>query len=425
MKQILKRIVVAIISFEARLVLRRHKPKIVAVTGCVGKTSTKDAIATILSDSFDVRKSQKSFNSEIGVPLVVLGCENAWSNPFLWLRNIVKGILVIFEREYPKWLVLEMGVERPKDIANLISWIKPHISVITALTDIPSHVEFFSGPEAVVKEKSKILKKLSGDDYAILNNDDYGVHSLKEKVTKAKVITYGFEEGADIIASNYHLSKGGINFKIDFERSIVPVRLQGVFGKHNVYPALAAIAVGKAAGLNLIKMSESLSSYVSPPGRLRLLEGVKGSFILDDTYNSSPIAVRAALDTMKDLDATRKIVVLGDMLELGKYTVEAHKSLAEDIIQTGVQFVFTVGLRAKFIAEGLREKGFDKNNIFEFSSADEVKKSVEEIIEEGDMVLVKGSQSMRMEKIVEEIMAEPERKGELLVRQSKAWLYKL
>jgi len=421
LKEILKQIVVFIITLEAKAVLWRYKPKIVSVTGSVGKTSTKEAIAAVLKSKFKTRKNQKSFNSEIGVPLVILGCENAWLNPWLWLKNILKGLsLFLFKSDYPEWLVLEMGVERPKDMENLVSWAKPNVTVFTALADIPSHVEFFAGPKQVAREKSKALKCLDTDDFAILNYDDDTVFDLK-KLTKAHIVGFGFGEGADLRASNYNISPKGINFKVDSDGVSVPVRVNNAYGKHHVYPALSALAVGKVLGLNFVDMIGALSNYETPPGRLKLLEGVKDSFVLDDTYNSSPIALRAALDTLKDIPAPRKIVVLGDMLELGKYTVEAHQSMAEFIIDANVEYVFLVGLRAKFIGESLIENGFKKENIFEFTRSVDAVPEVEAILQEGDLVLIKGSQGIRMEKIVEEIMAHPEDKEKLLVRQEKAW----
>jgi len=423
-KQILKKVIVFIITFEARLVLKKHKPKIVAVVGSVGKTSTKDAIAVVLGRKFSVRKSQKSYNSEIGTPLVVLGCESGWMSPTAWFLNFLKGLkLIVSKEEYPEWLVLEMGVERPGDMDRLLSWIKPDMTVVTALADVPSHVEFFSGPKELIKEKAKALKNLKKENNAILNSDDEAVFDLKEK-TRAKVITFGFGRGADLIASGYVITPKGINFKVDFEGNSIPIRVSNAFGKHHVYPVLSALVVGRIVGLNFVEMSDSLVDYQSPPGRLKLLEGVKHSMILDDTYNSSPIALRAALDTLKDIPAARKIVVLGDMLELGRYTIEAHKSMAPDIVQAGVEVVFTVGPRAKFIADSLREGNFPQRNIYEFPTSEKAKKEIEKMIEEGDLILIKGSQSMRMEKIVEEIMAHPEQKEKLLVRQEKEWLDK-
>lgn len=360
---------------------------------------------------------------------MVLGCENAWFNPVLWLLNIFEGLRIIFfEKNYPEWLVLELGVERPDDMARLVSWIKPHIAVITALADIPVHIEFFKDAESLIKEKSKILKNLNAEDFAILNHDDKLVYDLKEK-TKAQIFSYGFEEGADLLASNYRLIlreeekktiPEGITFKVDHKGNSVPIRFLNAFGRHQVYPALAALTVGVAAGLNLVEMAESLKDYESPPGRLRLLRGVKNTFILDDTYNASPTAAAAAIEVLRDLPAKRKIVVLGDMMELGRYTIEAHKTIGLKLAQVA-DLVFTVGLRAKFAAEGLKEKGFEVKNIFEFSTADEAKKELEKNMKEGDLILIKGSQSMRMEKIVEEIMVEPEKAEELLVRQDKTW----
>lgn len=411
------------------MVLKKYKPKIVAVTGTVGKTSAKEAVAAVLEKEFNVRKSMKSYNSEVGVPLVVLGRENAWFNPFLWLVNIFYGLkILLLKHEYPQWLILELGVERPGDMAKLTSWIKPHIAVITALAEVPVHVEFFPDAESLIKEKAKILKGLTPDDYAILNYDDKLVYGLREK-TRAQIISYGFEEGANMLASNYRiiLKNGGkivvpegISFKVDYRGNSVPMRFFNAFGKHQAYSALAALVVGTAAGFNLIEIAESLTGYQSPPGRLKLLEGVKNTLILDDTYNASPAAMCAALEVFNDLPARRKIAVIGDMLELGRYTIEAHKIIGNKLSEIA-NFVFVVGPRAKFIAEELKEKGFRNENIFQFSSADEVKKEVEKIMKEGDLVLIKGSQSMRMERVVEEILAHPEKADELLVRQDKMW----
>ncbi|MDD5032635.1 MAG: UDP-N-acetylmuramoyl-tripeptide--D-alanyl-D-alanine ligase [Candidatus Pacebacteria bacterium] len=432
LKSIFKKIVIAAITLEAKLILKRHKPKIIAITGSVGKTSTKDAINAVMSPKFEVRRSKKSYNSEIGAPLTILDEESGWSNPLRWISIILKGIyLTLFSSKYPEFLILEIGVEKPKDMDSLLSWIKPHVAVITALAEIPVHVEFFSGPEAVAKEKSKILKNLEVDNLAVLNSDDDAVFSMKDR-SRAKIISYGFGEGADIVASGYKIiyKEGdqnkiipeGITFKVDSEGGSVPVRLFNVFGKHHVYPILAAFAVGKSFGLNLVEMSEAFSSYESPAGRLKLIEGEKGSFVLDDTYNASPMAMRAALETLADIPAKRKIVVLGDMLQLGKYAIESHKAMAEYILKSGAKIVFSIGPRMKFMAETLRENNFIAKNIFEFPDSSAAKKKVEEIIEEGDLILVKGSQSMRMEKIVEEIIARPERRKELLVRQEKEWL---
>ncbi len=366
------------------------------------------------------------------MPLVVLGCETGWLNPFIWLTNIFKGFKLLAapkKIKYPQWLVLEMGVERPGDMERLASLIKPDIVVLTALAEIPPHVEFFAGPEELIREKMKIIARCGVNDFVVLNGDDKTLCEAKQKI-QTKIIAFGFNDDNDLKASNYHITyrqeesreaPEGVTFKIDYRGSSVPVRIFGAFGRHHVYAALAALGVGLAQDFNLIDISEALTQYKSPPGRLRLVEGNKNTYILDDTYNASPKAVHAALDTLADLPAAgRKIAVLGDMLELGKYTVQAHKVVGDRAGKVA-DIIFVVGPRAKFIAEEAKEQGFDPKNIFEFSTSAEAGKPLQEIIKEGDLILVKGSQSMRMEKIVEEIMAHPEDKEKLLVRQEKEW----
>ena len=156
MKSYLRRLVVTLLTFEARQILKKYKPKIVAITGSVGKTSTKDAVAKILESRFSIRKSQKSYNSELGVPLTIIGAETGWSSPLKWLRAIWQGIKIIIRLEnYPEILVLEIGADRPGDIKKIRSWIKPDLAIITALAPIPVHVEFFSSPEELFEEKSE------------------------------------------------------------------------------------------------------------------------------------------------------------------------------------------------------------------------------------------------------------------------------
>ncbi len=437
-KNIIKKIVIFTLYLEAKLILKKYKPKIVAITGTAGKTLTKDAVYTVLRREFLARKSPKSYNSEIGVPLTVIGAKSAWGNLFLWILILFKGLrLLVVRHDYPELLVLETGVDRPGDMDKLLSWIKPNVAIITRLGDIPVHVEYFSGIDELAKEKAKLIKVLRQEDYAILNGDDEAVLGMQNK-TKANIITYGFacEEGGkgkgekiDLMASNYHIvyrKEGereipeGITFKVDYNGKIVPIRLYDVFGEQAVYTVLAALAAGSVLGLNMIEMAELLSVYKSPPGRLKLLEGIKHTFIIDDSYNSSPVALEMAIKVLKEIPAKRKVAVLGDMLELGKYTIDEHKK-AGRMVKDAADILFTVGPRSKFTADEARALGFDKENIFEFSTSDEAKIVLQDVIKEGDLILIKGSQSMRMEKIVEEIMAHPELKEELLVRQEKEW----
>lgn len=411
LKNVVKKIVVSIITLEAKLVLKKYKPKIVSVTGTVGKTSTKDAIYDVLSSNNFVRKSQKSFNSEIGVPLTILGCSNAWNNPFLWIKNIFEGILLLLvKNHYPKILILEIGADTPGDIESIVKWIKSDIVVLTKYADIPSHVEYFDSPQAVIREKQFLPKSLNKNGILITNGDDRLMQA--EKMPDVKHIRYGYDKENDVIASNFKPLLSGINFRVDYMDKSVPVKVKGVFGKHHTYPLLAAFSVGVALDINIVSIIEALGNYVPTPGRMRLLKGINKSLIIDDTYNSSPVALSSALNSLKRIKG-RKVVILGDMMELGTYSVEAHKKIGKEV-EAGL--LITVGIRSQKIGEVSKIK-----NAHHFADSLEAVKEVGDMIEPGDVVLVKGSQSVRMEKIVEAIMLEKDQKESLLVRQDKEW----
>src|SRR3989338_3635549 len=421
LKNFFKKIIIAILKLEAKLILTRFKPKIIAVSGTVGKTSAKEAVALVLGSEFDIRKSEKSYNSEIGVPLAIIGAKTGWGSFKQWLLVILKGLKVfLLANDYPKILILEMGVDRPKDMEKMVSWIKPYAAVITAMGTVPVHVQYFSGPEELINEKRKLVECLSDNNWAILNIDDKAAANFR-KNTKAQIISYGFSESADLVASNYKMDSDGIVFKVNYKGNIVPVRLDKFFGRHNVYIILAAIGAGLACGINLVKSVEAVSVMKPPRGRMNLLEGINNSLIFDDSYNSSPIAVEAAVEVLSEYPAKRRIAVLGDMKELGAFSQSEHERIGETLRAKDVWFLFAVGQEAKFIAEGARRSGFDSFKIFEFSNSSEAEEAVKSIIQEGDLILVKGSQSARMEKAVEIIMAHPEDKETLLVRQEKEW----
>lgn len=411
MKNVLKTIIVYIITFEAKLVLRKYKPKIVAITGTVGKTTTKDAIYDVLSSNFFVRKSQKSFNSEIGVPLTILGCSNAWNNPFLWIKNMFEGLLLLVLRNhYPKILVLEIGADTPGDIENMTRWIKPDIAVLTKYSSVPVHVEFFDSPKDVIKEKQYLAKALSLNGILISNGDDEMMQ--EQKMPDVRHIRYGYNKENNVMASHFKGSLSGINFRINYEDKSLPLTVKGVLGIHHSYSLLAAFSVGLALDMNLISIIDVLNKYKPTAGRMRILKGVNSSVIIDDTYNSSPIALSSALESLKNLSG-RKIVVIGDMMELGTYSVEEHRKIGEEV---NADILVTVGIRSKKISEVSKIK-----NSHHFDDSITAGREVAKMIEPGDIVLVKGSQSIRLEKAVEVLMFEKDRKKELLVRQDKEW----
>ncbi len=437
MKKFLKKIIVAILTAEAKLVLSRVKPKIIGVTGSVGKTSTKEAIYQVFSKLSTARKSQKSFNSEIGVPLTILNLNNAWSNPFLWIVTLIKGLFVaLFSYKNFEWLILEIGADRPGDIKNITKWIKPDISVVTKIGKTPVHVEFFRNPKEVTKEKSHLAKALKKGGFLVALGDDEETMSIVEEENNPRTITFGFSEKVNLKASNYtilydrkienrsdFLLPMGISFKVNYDGNVMPVVIKGSLGIQQVYPVLGAIAVAISQKFNLVETIDSLRDMKTPPGRMKIIDGVKNSIIIDDGYNSSPVALSEALNTLENImppKGGRKIAVLGDMKELGDYSKDAHREAGKKASEV-CDLILTVGELGKIIADSALDSGMDDSNIFQYESSGDAGKELQNFIKEGDIVLIKGSQGVRMEKVVKEVMANPEEAGELLVRQEEAW----
>lgn len=417
----------------SRMVLRRYAPRVIGITGSVGKTSTKDAIFTVLKSQHRVWKNAKNFNNEIGVPLAILGEERSGNaNIFQWVGIFFRALRTacIRRAEYPEMLVIEMGADKTGDIAYLTEFVPCTVGVVTAVSGV--HLEYFKTLDRVISEKRKMISHLSADGFAVLNADDEQVVAMREK-TRAKVITYGFSDLADVRGidpeidevvlendSGWHVP--GMRFKVSSQGSVVPVFLPTVLGRHQVYAGLAAAAVGLAFGMNLHEIAEALRTFVSPPGRMNLLPGIKYSRIIDDSYNSSPQAALAALDTLMQLHAPgRKIAVLGDMAELGDDSVRGHEDVGRYVTSKGVDLLVTVGEKAKIIAQAAREAGMPAERVLEFDHPEVAGRFIQKELRKGDLTLVKGSQVVRTEKIVKELMAEPLRAAELLVRQGEEW----
>lgn len=417
-----------IVEILAKLYLWRFNPQIIGITGNVGKTSTKEAVGLVISRVKKVRIGGGNLNNEVGLPFnIISGSAEEYyekgGSLIFGIKSFFKAIFGLFSLNYPEVLVLEYGADRPGDIKKLSKKFKPHVGVVTAVGEIPVHVEYFSGPEGVAKEKSCLIEALSVSDFTVLNFDDLAVLEMREK-SKAKVLTFGFGDSAMVRVSNFEpwIESGvpmGVGFKMNYNDSFVPFKLSGSLGKSQGYAAAAAATVGVIFGMNLVDISEALSEYHGPKGRLKILKGIKNTTIVDDTYNASPASVHLALETLRDLPGMRKVAVLGDMLELGKYSIKAHQDVG-NIAGNFVDLLICVGAKAKFIADSAFNQ-MQKENIYKFDISEEAKLKVKELIREGDLILVKGSQGMRMEKIVEEIMAEPEKKKEFLVRQGKKW----
>lgn len=432
MRSILKQCIVSVLTLEARLVVRKYKPHIIAVTGSVGKTSTKDAIYAVLAENYHVRKSDKSFNSEIGLPLTILGVPNGWNNPLRWAQNFIDGLfLILSNAAYPKWLVLEVGADRPGDISSLAAWLPVDIAVITRLPEVPVHVEFFDSPEAVVQEKASLINALSSAGTVIIYSDDARKDVLVKKAEQrgVKIVTFGLSSDADVHASEFKLLREtgeevwpiGVAGQITIERTHIPVSIVGTIGNHMMLPAIAAAAVGHTVGMDSHAIAQGISKYEPPHGRMHLVEGIKDTLLIDDTYNSSPAAVEAALDALDSVvPRGRRIALLGDMLELGRHSVEEHRKLGA-YAAGKVDMLCTVGFRARDMAQGALDGGLPDSAILQYEDSDKAGDELAELLQGGDCVLVKGSQSMRMERAMLHLMKDPEQASKVLVRQETDW----
>ena len=275
----IKNILVYILLLESRLIISKYKPFIVAVTGSVGKTSTKDAIFCVLKDqSKYVRKSEKSMNSEIGLPLTIIGVPNAWKSISGWIHNVSRGLsLILWKNDYPDCLVLEIGADHPGDIKKIAKWLRPDISVITKVSKTPVHVEFFTSPEQVFEEKAALAEAVRDGGSLILFGDDASVSGLSERVKDrgVNVFRYGSTQlfGSAVMSKGFEIVyksvddiryPDGIKFNMELisspdaqgvlNTSNGLVTISNVIGETYQYPILAAAAVGMAKGMSTEKI---------------------------------------------------------------------------------------------------------------------------------------------------------------------------
>ncbi len=416
----MKSIIQFILKLLAKLILKKYKPEIIGITGSVGKTSTKLAVKIVLADKFKVRASPKNYNTEIGVPLTIIDNKNPGHSIMGWCNVFSAALkLIIFtDKDYPQILILEMAADHPGDIKYLVDFIRPKIGIITSVG--ASHLEFFNTIENVAQEKSNMVINLPQQSYAIINSDQELLVNLSKKV-KAKLITFGLNQ-ADIMAKDIIINQqhGGLSFILKYQQESSKVVIPNLLGRPAIYSLLAAASVGLIYNLTLTEITKKLIYYNPPPGRLNLLPGIKYTQLIDDSYNSSPLAVTAALETLSHLKCTGdKYAVLGDMLELGEHTIKAHQEVGQEVARLEIDYLITVGQASHDIALAAQDYGMNPDRIFSFDNSIEAGKFIQDKIAEGDLILIKGSAAMAMEKIVKEIMAEPERAGELLVRQEK------
>jgi len=418
-------IIEKVISVIAKATLWRFSPTIIGVTGSVGKTSTKLAIAAVLSPDHRIRYAKGNLNSRLGLAMTIIG---DWSREecrlvshdtpagqkktqklYFWIKVAVLGvwqILTLRSSQYPEVLILEYGADKPGDIRRLTKLACPNIGVVTAIGDVPAHVEKYENPEDVAREKSRLIDVLPPSGFAILNADDANVLGMARR-SRAQVLTYGFsaEAALRVVGFETRIDVGGAgnsSFKLEYGGGMVPIKLPQAFGRAHAYAAAAAAAVGVGFNMNLIRISEAISLYQPAPGRMRVLRGIKNATILDDAYNASPVSVRNGLEVLAAMPAKRRVAVLGDMREIGKFTLSAHEGIGKIAAEVADEIV-CVGESSKIIAEAARKAKMKPAHIHHFDDIDSALDFIGNMVLEGDVVLVKGSHSVGLEKAVVEL----------------------
>lgn len=357
----------------------RFDPVVVGVTGSVGKTTTREMIAAVVASRGPVLKSTGNFNNEIGVPITLFELNSKH-----------------------RTAVVEMAMRGPGQIDYLAKMAKPSIGVITNIH--MSHIELLGTLDAIADAKGELLDHLPGDGAAILNADDAYFEYLKRRAN-CRVVSFGESPSADVRAVSAGIdSKGCCRFDVNTPRGTFEVRIH-VPGEHNIKDALAAIAVGEVLEIDHDHMQAALAGFKAPEKRSNVLPARGGFVVIDDTYNASPASVTSALRTLKMMEGGRKIAVLGDMLELGEHATEAHLEVGRVAKEVGVDMLVVVGELAKLIARGAIDAGMPVGSVLEFDDSWLAAKEVPGKLEERDVVLVKGSRSMKMERVVEACVA--------------------
>lgn len=409
----------------ASRLIKKYNPVIICITGSVGKTSAKDAIASCLGASFRVRKTPKNLNNEFGVPISIIGGFKFKEGFWPLLGIVMNGFKqLIFSHDFPDILVIEVGAGKVGEVKRVSSWLKPDILVVTNLPDVPSHLGVFGSKEKIIQEKKYLGEVMDHEGKLFIEGTEKNIDLFTDGF-KGKIIEFNSRNTEERI--NYSIiykdTEGfdfpaGIRTVINIYGKKTTVDFLGFLGVQNIKALVVAKLVAQELGCEPSKIIEGLKKYIPEAGRLRILPGkCKNVTIVDDSFNSSPIAVENSLINFLDIKKKsnqRKIAVLGDMLNLGIETEEIHRSTATKEISQ-VDILLTVGdISKNWQFFNSNKLGLNKH----FRNSTNLARYLEDIIEPGDMILFKGGHFTRLEKAVK-ILADCSEHQ--LVRQEGYW----
>ncbi len=435
MRKILERY----LGWCTRKAILRDKPIVVAIGGSVGKTSAREAVEIALSGLFkpeEFRTSQKNYNNEIGLPISVFAKSMPGRYLLRWLDLLftATNYALGFKKLTMRYLVLEMGADHPGDLDYLLKIAPPQIAIVTAMG--AEHVEYFGSIDEAVKEERKILLALPPDGEAILNTDDEFTWHSRSLISGEAV---GFGKHADAMAridstriiydqDNFANSGLEVSIKIMGYHDFTFV-LRGVFGEPHAYAVSSALAFCLSMDHDIKPaVAKMIQDYKGVAGRTRLIKGIKKTVLLDDTYNAQPQAMASAIRDLIRFPVPnngRRIAVLGDMLELGDLTQKEHEMIGKQVAESNIDLLICCGTLGRIIGDMAIIHGMEEDKVKIMENSEKAGYFLQqEVIKQGDVILVKGSQSVRMEKVIKELMAEPLRAQELLARQTPEWLTK-
>lgn len=351
---------------------------VIGITGSVGKTSTKDTIASVLSQRYHVLKTEGNYNNEIGLPLTILKL-----------------------KEHDA-MVLEMGMSAFGEISLLTKIAKPTTAVITIIGS--SHIGELGSRENILKAKLEILEGLNESGSLIVNNDNDLLHNWNQNNNdNHKHITYGIENKSMLIAKNIVIEEQTTTFEFDYDGNTYKVNVP-ISGKHFVYNSLAAICVGIKYGVEIDKIIKGIAEFNLTKSRMEISKNKNNVTIINDSYNASYESVKAALEYLANIEANKKIAVLGDVLELGDFSKKMHEQIGEEVVKNKINVLITVGKEAKNIANKSIELGMNEESVYIYYNNEEAIEKIKEIEENNDIILIKASNGMHFNEIVEKII---------------------
>lgn len=410
-----------LLKILTKRIVKKYRPLAIGITGSFNKTSAAAAIYTIVKQRYDkVRLSQEMTDYQLSIFLAIVGLRKEIN----WLKLFYQAIRLIIkeDKNYPNILVLEIGATRFGEIAELVEIIPFDIGVITGI--LAEQLGHFGTLENLVKEKLSLVKYFEDQSkIAVLNGDEPALKGLKNQL-KARVYTYGHLAENDYqLTDKRIIEKGGVFgtiFKLHYRGRTVPIFLPNIFGLQ-VEACFSALVFADVLYSNILEAIDALYLYRPTLGRTNLISGIKNSLLIDDSYDSTPLSVKAALEVLKGLPISlgvKRIAVLGEILGLGSETEKRHQEIGEAAVVSGVEMLVAVGEKARDILRGAISAGLPEEKTFYFENNREAGIFVQNKIHPGDIVLIKGSASARMEQITKELMAEPLKAVELLVRQT-------